>query len=106
MCHVDTLLVTERCHLFHSDTFFATFVAQRYEIYYEMKILSEEAKQKLRNSNKIKAKLCYEFDRSMRAIEQWADKDNPALTSTTAVDIIAEEGEMERDNVLTNTVTN
>lgn len=62
--------------------------------------ITDTAVRKIKGNNQLIARLMIVFDRGQRAIETWLVEKDSRLTTDEAVEIIAEETRLTRDEIL------
>lgn len=66
--------------------------------------INEDILRRIKTSNKVKARLCYEFDVSAQTVYRWlSNEPDGYLTRYRAVKIIAEELNIPPEKILTET---
>lgn len=57
---------------------------------------------KIQKSTRTKAALSYAFNKGIRSIDRWLIRNEPVLTTSTALNIISRELNIEKSEILTN----
>ena len=65
-----------------------------------MTTISNDALDRIRNNNKVVARMSYHFDKTVNTIHNWIKNRDAMLTTPDALKIISEETGLEQDQIL------